>query len=207
MKIKIVLLTTAIASFLAIFSCTDSETLDSPEVQTKDQIVVNNIMKFLDDIQEVRLHPETKSSDAISIDSAVWYIEAAINYTSTNPISSKDSKFNKKAYSQNVPVNNGEISYADIQNVYDTFLDSIETIQDVNEIYIADIFIDGNNGSSVKLNLALGITTSSTKSSITRPTTYDWYWAGLAGRCDGSGLGVGNDAATVINSYLNQAII
>ncbi len=208
MKSKILIITTSILTIATFISCQKEQELISNTVKSEDQIVVNQIMNFLDKIELERQGYNQKNNEFMEIDSAVWYIEAAINYTSTEPLSSSDSEISFYTFDVLAKDSHGMLDISEIQVIYDSLQSNIDNIisldHDINKIFIADIFVKETKSANTTLSMAIGVEKNLM---VYPPVLHDWYWGLNLGRCDGSGLGVGNDAADIINNRINQAII
>jgi len=209
MKIKMLTSVMLIIGLSTFMSCEkEQESLSNTVIKTEDQIVVNQIMDFLDKVELERQGVTQKNNEFMSIDSAIWYIEAAINYTATEPLSSSDSEISFYTVDVLAEDSHGMLEMSEIQVVYDSFqsyIDDIISLDDnINKIFIADIFVKETKSTNSTLSMAIGVEKSLM---VYPPVLHDWYWGGGLGRCDGSGLGVGTDAADIINNRINQTII
>lgn len=196
----------AITIFLT--GCTKEDNLlNNTPVVTKDQIVIDQIMNFLDQVEFERQSSSQKSSEYMEIDSAVWYIEAAINYVSTEPITSSDVEICTFTVKESIEHAQGMINMSDIQTTYDSFQSNIYNILSregsIDYIFIADVFVSETENTNISLSMTIGAVKSL---KVYPPVLNDWYWGMELGRCDGSGLGVGTDAADVIHNRLNHVL-
>ena len=120
-----------ISSFVAIlfaivmmFSCNKESEL-KPVEMTQDEIVLQRILDFKDNVENPS---NLKSGEMISIDSAVWYVEAALNYTyciSEEPV----IEFND-VYTDSIvlvyEIENNEIEYYHAITLYNEIYNSLE---------------------------------------------------------------------------------
>lgn len=205
-----ILSTLLVASFMTVFTGCEKveDSSNITPVKTEDQIVIDNIMNFLDKVEFERQGVTQKNNEFMSIDSAVWYIEAAINYTNTEPVSSPNVEVS--FYTVEVPTeeSNGIINMSEIQIIYDLFQSNIDNIiaveEDINKIFIADVYLPETKSTATTFTMTIGVE-KGLKTYF--PVLHDWHWGLGLGRCDGSGLGVGTDAADIINSRINQVIV
>jgi len=86
----IAVLTVVIAAMVVFYSCGKQDAGDTLKFETtalSDQDVkINNLIKsFRTKMDYLKDHPEYKSGEVMEVDSAVWYLEATINYSHTFP--------------------------------------------------------------------------------------------------------------------------
>ena len=139
---------------------------------------------------KAKMQNPNKSGETMSIDSAVWYIEAALNYTHCDTASSVigiDSAF----VSVNVS-DDGSINFNDVVVAYNQMNDKLTIIVGENSMRLADIEFVNNSDKSGQEELKL--TVVETKA-IPLPNQYytitdNWYagpWNGVpSGNCSGS---------------------
>lgn len=219
MKRKIYLLNfglaTLIAASLIIYSCQkENSGIDTYSNQTeqslKDSQIEKRIIAFRDIIDLIRETPNLKSgSDPMDVDSAVWYIEATSNLT-YGDASFETEEFIIDSALIEVPITNGQILWSDVQAAYDQVIDILSEhnaniTANVKQLIVADISLDENTGTIAIFGITSGFGTDGT-SGIGTGNDYPWYWGWELGRCDGSGLGVGYDAADKIAQLANITI-
>ncbi|HEY9114435.1 MAG TPA: hypothetical protein VIN10_07015 [Bacteroidales bacterium] len=176
----------------------------------QDKRTENQIIKFKEKLYRLKTHPELKSGDeTMSVDSAVWYIEATANYT-YGDASYESSKFTIDSSVISIALTNNEILLADVQVAYEKAIDSIAAQyynidSDEKQLIVADISIKEVNDENVILYITSGIG-STQDCGLGLTNTYPWYWGWELGRCDGSGLGVGCDAADKIAQLANYEV-
>ncbi len=195
-------------SVIIFFSgCNEEQVIfNNAPVETNDQLVVARISNFLNKLELERQSSSLKSHVFMEIDSAVWYIEAAINYVSTEPITSSDVEISTFTVKQNIEHTQGMINMGDIQTTYDLFQSYICNIVsregNIDFIFIADVFVSETENTNVSLSMTIG----AVKSLKTYPQVLnDWYWGMDLGKCDEFG-GIGTDAADVIHNILNYVL-
>lgn len=167
------------------------------------------ILAFKDKVES---KSNQKSGEMLEIDSAVWYIEAALNYTYCDPgisnIINVDSVF------VTVPVSeSGEINFSNVVSAYNDFSSNLNNLvnqkaDDDKKIQLADISIVENDDINVK---TLKLTTIITNFHHKMPEGFypNDYWHPIwgAGRCgDYEGEGIGCDAGIVIAQHAAQFI-
>ncbi|MBC8319299.1 MAG: hypothetical protein H8E34_01115 [Bacteroidetes bacterium] len=202
-----------IATSMIIYSCQKEQTgIDKTENQTeqsfKDTQLEKRIIAFRDKIDLIRENPTLKSgSDPMNVDSAVWYIEATSNLTYGDASFETEEFIVDSAFIE-VPVTNGQILWADVQAAYDQVIDSLAEHNanigaNEKQLIVADISLKESDNNSATFEVTSGFGTDGTTGF---GNDYPWYWGWELGRCDGSGLGVGADAADKI-AYLANMLI
>jgi len=204
-----------IATSLVIYSCKKEQSdvnksKNLTEQSFKDAQLEKRIIAFRDKVDLIRKNPTLKSgSDPMDVDSAVWYIEATSNLT-YGDASFETEKFIVDSAFIEVPVTNGQILWADVQAAYDQVVDSL-SVHNANitanqkQLMVADVSLKESNDNSATLELTSGFGTDET-SGLGIGNVYPWYWGWELGRCDGSGSGVGYDAANKIAQLANYNI-
>jgi hypothetical protein len=219
-KIKLGIFTILLLTgvFVIIFSCKkekieeDDKTQNQTEQSLNDVQLEKKIIAFRDKIDLIRKNPTLKSgSDPMEIDSAIWYIEATSNLTYGDASMELDGVFVIDSSTIEVPVTNGQILWIDVQAAYDQTIDSLSahnTAITANEkqLLAADISLKDTNANTATFTVTSGFGTDGT-SGLGMGNDYPWYWGWELGRCDGSGLGVGFDAADKIAQLANYFIV
>ena len=191
-------------------SCQKKQTgIDKSENQTeqsfKDTQLEKRIIAFRDKIDLIRENPTLKSgTDPMEIDSAVWYIESTSNLTYGDASFDSEEFVVDSAFIE-VPVTNGQILWADVQVAYDQVIDSLSDhnaniTANEKQLIVADISLKESDDNNATFEVTSGFGTDGTSGS---GNYYPWYWGWELGRCDGSGLGVGLDAADKIALLAN----
>jgi len=181
---------------------------NKPEQSFKDAQLEKQIIAFRDKIEQIRENPNFKSgSETMEIDSAIWYIEAASNLT-YGDASTTLKEFVVDSSFIEVPLTNGKIALSDVQAAYDKVIDSLAAHNAVitsneKQLIVADISLKEADDNRVILELTSGFGTDGTAGF---GNDYSWYWGWDLGRCDGSGLGTGIDAANKIAYLANMMI-
>lgn len=202
-----------IATSMIIYSCQKEQTgIDKSENQTeqsfKDAQLEKRLIAFRDKIDLIRDNPTLKSgTDPMEIDSAVWYIESTSNLTYGDASYDSEEFIVDSAFIE-VPVTNGQILWIDVQTAYDQVIDSLSehnTAISANDkqLIVADISLKESDDNTATFEVTSGFGTDGT---LGFGNDYPWYWGWEMGRCDGSGLGIGSDAADKI-AYLANMLI
>ena len=207
---KITIAIAFIIMAMAIQSCTKDDT----EILTKQNNTNNKstmregdnteakVLKFIDRMDIVREDPNYNGSEDwnYSKDSAVWYIEAALNYD--NSYKYQYYSDNKYYYSSiidstiNAIVGVETFSIVNIQKSFDMISFKITKlyaeIDNENKFFIVSDVIEIRNG---KINTRIVFGT------VGEVTFTDWYWGLAMGQCSGNNIGM--DAADIIEIYNN----
>ncbi|MDR0970658.1 MAG: hypothetical protein LBM67_09005 [Lentimicrobiaceae bacterium] len=198
---------------LIIYSCQKQNSeIEKHENHTerslKDSQIEKRIIAFRDKIDLIRENPTLKSgSDPVDVDSAVWYIEATSNLTYGDASFETEDFIVDSAFIE-IPVTNGQILWIDVQAAYDQVIDSLaehnaNIIANQKQLIVADISLKEFDNNSAIFEVTSGFGTDGTSGF---GNSFPWYWGFDLGRCDGSGLGVGLDAADIIASLANSTI-
>ena len=187
-----------------------STSVSDLEQSSHDKQIERLIINFKQKLEYIRENPGLKTSEEpLTVDSAVWYLEAAANYT-YGDASFETGKFVVDSSFITVPANEGEITFTDLQLAYDQAVDSLSADYaaiDANskQLIVADISIKEITEGTVTLEVTSGFGTDD-GCGLGLTNTYPWYWGWELGRCDGSGLGVGCDAADKIAQLANYEV-
>jgi hypothetical protein len=135
----------------------------------------------------------------MEVDSAIWYIEAASNYTYANAGTDYEESIIDSAKIV-VPLTNGKVLISAVQLAYDQVIDSLSSHnaaipESEKQLIVADIALTEADDNTVTLEVTSVFGTD--RISVCT-NDYPWYWGRALGRCDGTGLGVGKDAADII---------
>lgn len=90
----------------------------------EDVAVYNKIMAFKNKVDYIKENPEYKSGEAISVDSAVWYLDATVNFTHAFAFESFDDFYTDSVFVE-IPATNGEINMNDLSDGYFDLVDEI----------------------------------------------------------------------------------
>ena len=163
------------------------------------------IIKFIKRMDLVREDPNYPGSENwnYSEDSTVWYIEAALNYSSSGKyrnFSGSEIYFSSSIDSANSFIVSSESGFYGIHNIqiaYDSLNISLSnyynTILSDNKFFIVNDVI-GIFDSSIKMRFVFGYKQY-------QYSIGDWYWGWAMGMCSGSQQGI--DAADVMEQAVN----
>lgn len=179
-----------------------------------DKLIVNKINSFRESLSST-----FKSSSLLSIDTAIWNLEALITYDEAYPdSSSKDFMLKRSTFSLPIDQNNMVLE-DDVESLYYEMLDTIdaqlaEFDENVKFLAFSDVallevvggtaYVSATNGYG--FNYLLGIYYPFDEDD-------DWYWGTLSeeygvpplGKCDGTQVGV-SDGSNEIQYRLNHPI-
>jgi len=173
---------------------------------TADSLTQVKIFNFIERMILVREDPEYEGSEDwnYSLDSTIWYVEAALNYVLTynyRYYSEEEEAFSSIVDSTNTEIENtgDEYNIVEIQETYDYFLDYLEDYYDEiddDDKFFHLIDIIGIEDDDINARFAFGVI----------QTAYpfgNWYWGWALGRCPVGYQGL--DAADVLSSYANAS--
>ncbi|MEZ5199397.1 MAG: hypothetical protein R2764_24350 [Bacteroidales bacterium] len=120
-----------VAAIALLNSCNKQETPENP-VANKQEIVMNEediavynkIMAFKNKVDYIKENPEYKNGEAISVDSAVWYLDATVNLTYTFSFEYFNDFYTDSVFVE-IPAVNGEIYMNDLSDAYFELVDKI----------------------------------------------------------------------------------
>ena len=141
-----------------------------------------------------KVESANKSDEIISIDSAVWFIEAALNYTycilEDETIFEESIAFTDSA-KIDIIVDDNSVNFSNIAIIYNEFLQVIaNTIEDdIKKVYLVDIEFKDDT-ISCKYDFVVKSSNKGFPINIFTDLNYDWH-SGAAcyvnmGRCDGT---------------------
>lgn len=206
------------AMMIGYYSCKKDYTtkpfIQEDELTTHSKKVLSLIKSF-----DEKMKRTFKSSEQIELDSAVWNIEALLNYSYSYPDSSaKDFVVYKSNYTMDIDAN-GMVAMGDVEVVYNQMEDSLnaqfnQIPCDIKHLRFSDVALDSVAGSTAYLTLANGYGFN-----LILGMYYpfeeddDWYWGtdgeiiGVPprGKCDGSEVGV-SDGSNELAWRLNNPV-
>lgn len=152
MKKYFLLVVLSFALILAIISCkknVNTEYPDNPDQSTVEAAtnpVEAKILSFKNSMQN-----PLKIERVYSIDSAVWYSEALVNYTYADVRNNQqDISFDSSFI--NVPLSNGKVSLSDLSSLYGKIVDSLaqqnHTLPSSGHLLVCDVFTRPNDSTA-----------------------------------------------------------
>jgi hypothetical protein len=165
------------------------------------------IVAFIDEVNN-----SFKSSGEYTVDSALWYLEAALNYS----YCIWDSSFAIQTFdSATISVSlkkNGNIEDTDVYSTYNDFVDSLEVHWDnisetTKHVIFVDVAVRSNSNGVVVLHLISAMGSGAAVNSYANfGTDDDWYWGWDLGGC-GNNPATSSDAAQELEyKYLNPVV-
>jgi len=156
---------------------------------------------------EQKLNSGQKDGTTYAIDSAVWYVEALLNYN-LGSVGIECSSITVDTVETNLLIlATGEYTLSQLETIYSELLDKITESQPTNTIvFAADLYnyqVETVMVFAVQVAYATPLTPQ--LKSLNDTTGY-WYWGGDLGMCDpDSGLYVGMDATDVLEAQIGNA--
>ena len=151
------------------------------ETTTNDKV----LERILDFKEKVETPNQQKSGEVVSVEEAVWLVEAALNYSycMTELSDSLLNKFVVDSLLLEINISNGKIFYNDVINSYIEISYEITNILNgynasLKKITLADVGYDLDN-SLIKVYFIIGtkeVEEKSTKWFVGFNTTDYWYW-------------------------------
>lgn len=218
MKRLYLTITVIFAIGLLIFNGCSTENNQSDEKQENvyqptavDIQIENKILDFESRVDFARENPNLKSGgDDLTLDEAIWNIEALANYNYSDA-SMNFENYVSETTEIEVPLSNGNVLLSNASIAYDQAIIILsEHFSQISgaekQLVLADITLKEISG-----DVAIFTVTSSIGKGIWNPfadfgeNDY-WYAWDLQGKCDGSGQGVGTDAAEEIEKKIDWRI-
>jgi len=214
MKKIIIILAIAGVAF-TIHSC-KKNTMEKPvnendQMLSRSQKVVALIQKF-----DAKIKGNLKSGEMITADSAVWNMEASLNYNYAISDSSAANLLVKKSF-YTIDVNAGQmVSMDDVTTVYGQMDDTLNIqyngiTNTVKHVAFADVNMDSVVGTTGYLSVTTGFGVDLPRTYVPFAEDDDWIWGTLmeeygeppAGKCDGTEVGV-SDGSDELQWRLNN---
>ncbi|OQY03298.1 MAG: hypothetical protein B6I20_05325 [Bacteroidetes bacterium 4572_117] len=164
---------------MILLSCNQKNEIKLTQTDPTEQKILN----FKDKLKSTK-----KSSEMIEVDSAVWYIEAALNYSYCEPAITEllktDSVFVSVPISETNEINFNDVivAYNDLSNGMNTILGQIP--DENKKIQLADVSIVKNNTKTNSENFKLIIRIVWYPRPIPFNDTDYWHPMWGAGKCD-----------------------
>lgn len=170
-----------------------------------------NVIKLIKQFEE-QLNSDLKSAETMSLDSAVWYMEASLNYYYADPDEAEgEYSINTQAYS--LPLDeNGEVLVSDVQTFYEQMEDDLGNNQKLSgdEVLVfSDVAVDSIVGGTAYMSGTNGSSSGFGGSTSPFDEDDDWIWGTvsgiLEGKCDGTMVGV-SDGSNELEWHLNNPV-
>lgn len=188
------MLSLAVLLFAAvIYSCSKQDqtepTSSATEIsQSKADILIENKIKaFKGKMEFLRENPSYKSGETMSVDSAVWYMEALSNYNYSHSGKIYD-EFMLDSFSIILPTNNDEIQLNDMLVAYDEMINSLSEyyslIQAEDKYLIAnDVSLNSMETGMTTLDIVAGFGIDQA-TGTNNLFDKEWWYGDYAGDCD-----------------------
>ncbi len=175
----------------------------------EDVRIQNNILNFQDKVKNNTF----KSGETIELDSAVWYLEALMNYNYSTPDSSFVNLTVDTTFSFDIPTQGDELNMTDVQEAIFAmeqhlvgFYNNIP--EDVKFVIAADITIDENSfkSDSKTISMTAGYGSAYLPNPSCFPPFEDddyWWWGFDLGGCE-TNTAASSDAAEEIEYIINN---
>ena len=179
MKIKYIL-TSFIATMLIIYGCQKQNTdVVEPLNNTKNLTkTTKKILIFKDKMEKAKqgFYNEKSGDGMVGIDSAEWYLEAAINYT-YDLANEGNAKITWRSKTTTITLNNDEeVDLLQLAEAYDLLI--TDMVGEGEYLFIADISTkdDGNKAGSIEVLLTTGTAQASAPPPPPGNINFDSYW-------------------------------
>lgn len=196
--IRLLSLIFAVTIFV-IYSCTkeNNTSNEKPGQQSNlsaNDIKVNNLINgFKKKMAYYREHPELKSGENLPADSALWYLEATINYSHGFP-NEYYEEFHTDSLTLTVLKNSdGEVDLTELTQKYDQMKADVATAYNASAYTEKGLaLVDIEEVSETDNEIVLSVKSTTGKINPDPDTTKynyigDWYYGENQGYCDGSG--------------------
>ncbi len=214
-------LTIISASFIVIgaiiYSCSKQDQTEpvssTSEISQSnaDILIENKIRAFKSKMELLRENPGYKSGQTMSIDSAVWYFTAALNYTYARADYEIERIISDSAKIV-IPSNGEDLLLEDLPIVYQQLLDSLSekynAIQSENKnLIMVNLIADEPtaNGTEVTFYTATGEGYQMYKYGLFGLSDF-WTWGYYLGQCDAN-INYGRDATTELQYKINHPFV
>ncbi|MEA3505267.1 MAG: hypothetical protein U9R32_08775 [Bacteroidota bacterium] len=177
-------------------------------ITTEDLQIESKIIGFKEKIAFVKENPFSKiGTDLIEADSAIWFLEATINYTYGNPEKRyKEVFYDKKNYT--IDLNTNQLALmADVSQTYESMIENLSSFyHSINspgkELFLVDLEKIEINNSQLKIELTAVVGNIGNETNPFGEEDY-WQYGELLGQCEEfAGQGIGLDAAEKIQENI-----
>jgi hypothetical protein len=173
---------------VGLFSCKKDNIEQQPNIDSEMMIQSKKVVALINAFDR-KMEGALKSGETISLDSAVWNLEASLNFNYADPEEAVGKySFSKYNYTLDVDAN-GEVLLSDAQTLYATMEQDLSNNHKSGEeevIIFSDVAVDSIDGMTAYMSGTNGYS-----SGIARhytPFDDDWVWGtlggSLVGNCD-----------------------
>lgn len=204
-----------IANFLLLFvlsivvfnSCKKDENSNS-NAQTFN-VSQEKVLKLIEDFKTKMKNP-LKTGEEVSLDSAVWLMEATVNETYARADNFRDIVYIDSTYIS-IPISaSNTVSMIDMTAAYSRMVDSISQhyyeVTGEKGLIFVDLEVISIQNSQITIKVTDVVTSPNVSPTYQFGSTDYWFWGWAQGKCDGSGQSVGIDAADKLAQYANWSI-
>ena len=194
-----------------VSSCSKDEAADSPKasdkISMKDQLILNKIFKFRDRILELQTNPSIKSSEATTVDSAVWYLDATLNLSHSFISWETMKAFHTDSVFITIPKSGTEITYAELAAAYAELKEKVKqkvlaAPGEDKELYMASLSKKEETDDDITIKSNVTVGEKGLAPGSENPFRTDWYYGDLLGDANGNYLG-SKDACTELRDWTN----
>lgn len=199
----------ALLALFVLSGCQKEKIENLSETQVAEVNVTPRVQAF---VQKAVRGYSSREDGLVSVDSAEWYIEAALNYSFTNIAQTYENQI-VDTLSISIPLMNGEVQEGPVGNAYQTLGEWINAsnVEGTSHVAIVDV-VARNTGTSLDLQ-AVYVVGSGYDRGVPN-TTYGpndyWWWMSLGSPnqcgCNSNPPAYGQCADKQIQSRINFAI-
>jgi len=183
MKIKYIL-SSLIITLLIIYGCQKQNNNEVKPLNSSKNLTetTKKILLFKDKMKKAKqgFYSEKSGDGLVAIDSAEWYLEAAINYTYDDMSQASEDVTWKRDSAEITVDNDGNVDMVQLAEIYDGLIDGM--VSENEYLAIADITVkeDGDKSSSktVYLTAKTGVKGAAPPPPPIVDFEYDWKWWG-----------------------------
>ncbi len=208
---KIIIILAVAGVIFTIHSCKknamEKPTTENEQMLSRSQKVIALIRQF-----DAKLKNNLKSGEMITADSAVWNMEASLNYNYAISDSSAANLLVKKSFYSITVDANQMVLMDDVTTVYWQMDDTLNIqyngiANPVKHVVFSDVTMDSVVGTTGYLSVATGFGLDLPRNYVPFAEDDDWIWGTLggplAGKCDGTEVGV-SDGSNELQWRLNN---
>ena len=187
-------------------------------IPAKDIAILNNIMNFKKKIDFLKANPAIKSSETMSVDSAMWYLDAAFNLTYSF-IKESFEKFKTGTFDIVLNKTDGEVSLNDVSVAYSEMkaktLEIYDAMSEDNkELYITTFKVKEDTDDHITLETTATIGSRGTPPGLSEWGPFaegdNWKYGEKRGDCNNNWVDFTDGAIKIghhLNTYRYQHII
>jgi len=212
---KIILILAIAGVIFTIHSC-KKNALEN-QVPNNDEMITNSqkVIALIKDFKS-KMENNLKSGEMITSDSAVWYLEATLNYQYAHPDSLTAEYFTEKSFFTITVDAAGLVSIDEVQTVYGLMEDTLlaqygAILNSYKVVSFSDVAMDSVVGNTGYMSVTNGFGVDPPRNYVPFDEDDDWIWGTLgeeygdppAGKCDGTEVGI-SDGSNELRWRLNN---